>query len=139
VRRLAASLWVVACALPGAACYTLRPVTYEQLGTARPGTVWITRSDQSVVVLETPRVFGDTLVGYINGEFKELSATELNPRLFRVRHVASARTAAVIAVAAAGIGTFVGLISSTGQYVDPTAGLDCEDPQTVGCPMANPR
>lgn len=136
MRRVAAGAFAIAAALSGVACYSMRPVTLEQLSASEPGAVWITRTDQSVVVVETPRVFGDTLTGYINGEFHELPNTGM--KYFRVKQMAGARTAGLVAAAAVGIGTFVGMVSSTGKYVDPAANLDCEDPQTLGCPMANP-
>jgi hypothetical protein len=136
VRQLTAGAFTIAAAVSTMGCYRMRPVTLEQLGAAEPGLVWITRTDQSVVVVETPRVFGDTLTGYINGEFHELPSTDL--RYFRVKQMAGARTMGLVAAAAVGVGTFVGMISSTGKYVDPTASMDCEDPQTPGCPNANP-
>ena len=131
-------MWVTAAALSSAACYTLRPVTFEQLSVARPSAVWITRADQSVVIVETPRVFGDTLVGYINGEFQEVDAATLQPKLYRVKRMAGARTAGLVVAGMLGVGTFAFLASSTGSYDDPTTRMDCEDPQTPGCPQANP-
>jgi hypothetical protein len=139
MRRLIPAAWILAVAFSGTACYTMRPISYEQLGVARPGAVYITRPDQSVVVLETPRVFGDTLVGYIKGEFQELSKTELNPQLYRVRQMAGVRTAALVTAAAVGAGTFVFLVSGAGRSVNPEDTRDCEDdPYQAGCPLAPP-
>ena len=64
-------------ALSSAACHTLRPVTLGELGVARPGTVWVTRADDTFVVVDGPRAFGDTLVGMVNGQLEEMPATEL--------------------------------------------------------------
>lgn len=123
--------------LSSTACYTMRPVTFAQLGTARPGAVWITKADQSVVVVETPRVFGDTLVGYINGEFQELPNTDMTG--FKVRRMAGVKTAGLVAATAVGVGTFVFLVSSTNSYIDPASLLDCDDdPEQPGCPGAVP-
>src|SRR5687767_10210961 len=119
MRRLTASACVVTCALSGAACYTMRPITFEQLVVSQPITVWITRSDRSVLVLETPRVFGDTLVGYLNGEFQELPTATLKPQLYQVKRMATARTAGLVAASMLSVGTFAFLVSSSGGYVDP--------------------
>lgn len=116
----------------------MRPISFEQLRVARPGAVWITQSDESVVILETPRVFGDTLVGYMNGEFQELQTGKLKPQLYQVKRMAGARTAGLVVAGMLGVGTFAFLVSSTGTYLDPTTTMDCEDPQTPGCPQANP-
>jgi hypothetical protein len=139
MRKPAIATLALAAALSGPACYTMRPVTYEQLGVARPGAVYITRSDQSEVILETPRVFGDTLVGYINGEFQELSVTELKPQLYRVRQMAGVRTAGLVVASALSVGTFVFLVSGAGSHVNPEDTKDCDDdPYQPGCPLAPP-
>ena len=131
--RLTGVALLMATALSGAACYTMRPVTLEQLRAARPGAVWITREDQSVVVVETPRMFGDTLVGYVNGEFEELPATDL--KQMRVRRMAGGKTTGLVAASAAGAFTFVYLVTGKGSYFNPEVLLDCDDdPDQRGCP-----
>lgn len=133
MRRLTAGILVVAMALSGTACYTMRTVTFGELGTARPGAVWITKADESVIVVETPRVFGDTLVGYINGEFQELPNTDMTG--FKVKRMAGAKTAGLIGASAAAVGVFVVMVTGTGNFFDPQTNLDCEDdPNQVGCP-----
>jgi geranylgeranyl pyrophosphate synthase len=139
MNRRTLSALIVAAALSGTACYTMRPVTFAELGAARPGAVWITRNDQSVIVVEAPRVYGDTLVGYVDGEFQELPQSELNPQLYQVRRMAAAKTASLIVASMLGAGTFAFLVSSTNSYHDPQTNLDCEDdPQQPGCPGATP-
>lgn len=126
-------------ALSVGACYSMRPITFDQLGVARPGAVWVTRTDESVVVIETPRVFGDTLVGYVNGEFRELPRAELNPQRMQVKRMAAGRTASLVVVSILGAGTFAFLVSSTGTGTDSAATRDCDDdPYQQGCPLALP-
>lgn len=128
---------LIATTLSGAACHTMRPVTLEQLGAARPAVVWVTRADQSVVVVSGPRTFGDTLVGYVNGEFEEMPAADL--KQIRVKQRARGKTAALIAAGAVGAAGFAYLISNVGSYINPEDRLDCEDnPDQPGCPGAVP-
>jgi hypothetical protein len=111
----------------------MRQVSFGELGTARPGAVWITKADQSVVVVETPRVFGDTVVGYVNGEFSELLNTDMTG--FKVKRMAGAKTAGLVGATAVGVGVFVVMVTGTEKYTDPASLLDCEDdPNQVGCP-----
>lgn len=139
MQQLVIRTLAIAAALAGSSCYTMRPVTFGELGAARPGAVWITREDQSVVIVETPRVFGDTLVGYVNGEFHELSAAELNAHLYRVRRMAGARTARLVVASLLSAGTFAFLISSSGNAPDSGSTRDCDDdPYQQGCPLALP-
>jgi hypothetical protein len=129
----ATGAFVLAAALSSSACYTMRTVTFGELGTARPGAVWITKADQSVIVVETPRVFGDTLVGYINGEFQELPNTDMTG--FKVKRMAGARTAGLVGATAAAVGVFVVMVTGTDPFFDPQVNLDCDDePNQVGCP-----
>jgi len=135
--RQASIALLAATALAGAACHTIRPVTSNQLSGVRPKFVWVTRTDQSVVVVETPRMFGDTLVGYINGEFQELPGADLKG--MRYRRLAGARTAGLVAASVLGTATMVALVSSSGKFHDPIINLDCDDdPDQPGCPGAAP-
>lgn len=137
MRRILSGVCALVTAFSAAGCYTMRPVTYAQLGTTRPGAVWITREDQSVLVVETPRIFGDTLVGYVNGEFQELPNNDM--REFRVKRMATGKTTLLITAAAAAAGTFVVLVTGTGNFFNPADNLDCDDdPEQRGCPGALP-
>lgn len=137
MRRILLGICALLIAFSAAGCYTMRPVTFGELGTARPGAVWITKADESVIVVETPRVFGDTLVGYINGEFQELPNTGMTG--FKVRRMAGAKTAGLVGATALGVGVFVVLVTGTEKYIDPASLLDCDDdPDQPGCPGAIP-
>lgn len=133
-RRSAAA---VAAALFATGCHTMLPTTIGEVGTARPGQVWVTRSNDSVVVVATPKVFGDTLMGYIEGQFEELPASDL--KHLQVKRIAKGRTAALVTAGVIGTATTLYLISGAGDYEDPAATLDCDDdPELPGCPGAVP-
>lgn len=108
---------LIAALLSSAACYTMRPVTLDELGAAQPARVWVTRADQSIAVVDGPRLYGDTLVGYVNGRFEEMSAAGLTQ--MRVRRRAGGRTAALIAAGAVGAAALVYVLSGSGGGQDP--------------------
>ena len=118
--------------LIGAACHTMRPVTLDQLGVMRPAEAWVTRADQTTVIVSGPQTFGDTLVGYVNGQFQEIPAAGLQKIV--VRRKAGGKTAALVAVGTLGVVALAYAVSSTGDYRNPEDKLDCEDnPDQPGC------
>jgi hypothetical protein len=126
---------LIAATASGAACHTMRPVTLGELGAMRPSEVRVTRADQSVVVVSGPQTFGDTLVGYVNGQFEEMPGVGLKQML--VRRSARGRTAALVAAGAVGIAALAALVSGAGDYRNPADRHDCyDDPEAPGCPLA---
>lgn len=122
-------------AVSSAACHTMRPVTLEQLGAMRPSEVRVTRADQSVVVVSGPQAFGDTLVGYVNGQFEEMPTVGVKQLL--VKRPAKGKTAALIAAGLLGVSAVVILVSGSGDYRNPADLHDCyDDPEAPGCPLA---
>jgi hypothetical protein len=59
-------------ALTSTACRTMKPVSLEQLNVLKPDRVWVTDADRPVVVVSGPHVVGDTLVGFVNGNYEQL-------------------------------------------------------------------
>ncbi len=94
-------------------CTTLRPVgdANVYLANSRPGHIWVRTIDETWVV-EAPRLIGDTLVGFVDGEYREFLPGAV--REVRVREPAPRRTvfltAGMIAVGAFLIAT----LASTG-------------------------
>jgi len=123
--------WLLATALSSAACYTMRPVTLDEVGRLRPGQIRATRDDQSVVVVYNPQVFGNKLVGFVNGKYQEMRVADLNQ--FRMRTPARGRTAALIVGGALGIATFAYLITSSGNYSNP-----CDTASSEFCSLVFP-
>jgi hypothetical protein len=128
---------LIATALSSAACHTMRPVALEELGAIRPTRVWVTRSDQSKVVVEGPRFLDSGLVGFVNGSYQEIPAADVKQVLQRRR--AGGRTGALVAVGALGAFTLAYLIAGSSNVHDPGAYLDCGDnPDQPGCPGVPP-
>lgn len=123
-------------ALASAACRTMKPVTLDQLSALGPDRVWVTESDQSVVLIDEPKVVGDTLVGYVGRKHERLPSASL--KQLRVRTSAPVRTT-LLAVGV--IGGLVGLLASVGgsgpsQIQGPASGgsADCfKHPDQPGC------
>jgi hypothetical protein len=90
-----------------AGCSTLAPVheTPTAFITAHsPGAVWITKTDKSVVVLAGPKIFGDTLGGFVGRDYVEIPLATVQS--LSARRPAKGRTALLIGasvVAAGGI------------------------------------
>ena len=107
--------------VPLVACTALRPVTTPQqfIATAHPDRVWITQADNSTLLLEAPRLLGDTLVGFVGGRYQELLLPQV--RRVDVRQSAPMRTAFVVA-GVIGIGALlISVLASTGpQGYQPT-------------------
>lgn len=95
-------------------CTTLKPVadanTYLSSST-RPGQVWV-RTERKTVMLEGPRLLGDTLVGFVDGEYREFLPGEV--RGVDVRKPARGRTALLVSGMVV-VGAFlIGALASTG-------------------------
>jgi uncharacterized membrane protein len=100
----------------------------------QPATVWATRSKGSVVKVSGPRVYHDTLIGAVNGEYTEIPLADIT----RVSAEHSDKTKTILAAAAGGavtVGALVYIFSVQGssQNNTPTGvgGVPC-DPDT-GC------
>src|SRR5579872_2415168 len=83
---LAAAL--VGCAI--AACHTMKLVPPSELSSKAFTRVWITKGGNSAVLME-PQVRGDTLAGFVNGEYREMPLAEAGA--VRARVPAWGRTA----------------------------------------------
>jgi hypothetical protein len=116
---------LLAVVVAGTACHSMTPLSWAELEGIRPSRVWITRSDQTVVEVSGPQVFGDTLVGYVNGEFQEMATADLRRAV--MRRPARAKT---IGVAVAGIAVTAGLMAMMAggdRSINVPALPDCND------------
>jgi len=132
--------WVAVAAVLLAACHTMQPVQPSALTAGAVGSVWVTKTDHSTVVLQAPRVTGDTLTGFVDGAFREMPLSETTRLAMRIpargRTVAVGVTAGVTALA-----TFVYLAnrSYVGDGQTCYAGRDgtvvpcCAGKSTVSC------
>jgi hypothetical protein len=99
--RLVAALLL--CAV--SACHTVQPIQPSQLSSKAIYRVWITKANDSAIVLADPQLRGDTLAGFVNGAYQEMALSEV--RSLRAREPAYGRTAllagALTAAAVAGL------------------------------------
>jgi hypothetical protein len=122
------------CALlivPLAACSTLQPVATPQqfIPTAQPTRIWVTRSDNSTLMLEAPRLLGDTLVGFVGGRYQEMLLPQV--RWMGVRQPAPRRTTLLVAglvVVGAGL---LAVLSGSGPSGGPGGGEDPSNPSSL--------
>jgi hypothetical protein len=113
---------------PLAACSTLRPVATPQqfIPTAHPTSVWVTRTDNSTLLLEAPRLLGDTLVGFVGGRYQEMLLPQV--RWMGVRAPAPRRTTVLVAgLVFLGAG-LIAMLASSGPGGGPMGG---EDPSNL--------
>lgn len=82
-----------------AACHTMQPVPMDQLLANTVNPIWVTRPDKSIVIIHAPAVRGDTLAGFVDGQFREMPLEQATA--IRTRTPAPARTAIVAASAGA--------------------------------------
>lgn len=89
-------------------CTSVGPVAEPQkyIAAKQPRTVWVTRSNRSVVRVDGPRMIGDTVVGSVSGEYTEIPLTDVT----RVAAVQSARGKTIAAAALGGAATAAALV-----------------------------
>jgi hypothetical protein len=111
----------------------MTPLSFEDVALQRPARVWVTQADKSVVELNGPQVFNDTLVGYIGGAFTELPATDISQ--VTVKRSAKGKTMALIAASILGAAALGVAISGIGDP-SPHNDIDCnefpEEPECQG-------
>ena len=105
LRRIVATVLIPIVPL-AAACTAVAPIRSpgQFVSTHQPPRLWITRSDNSVVLLESPKAVGDTLAGFVEGQYVEVPLA--NVRQVRARRAVPSRTALLVGagvVAAAGM------------------------------------
>jgi hypothetical protein len=79
------------------ACSTMRPVAAPEqfIPMARPDRIWVTTNDNAKLMVEGPRLLGDTLVGFVAGRYEEILLPQT--RWVGVRAPAPRRTAFLVA------------------------------------------
>ncbi|HUL49958.1 MAG TPA: hypothetical protein VLT79_08100 [Gemmatimonadales bacterium] len=75
VRRLSFGLVL----LGAAACTSVGPVDHpgSYIVSKQPRTIWLTKSNRSVIKVDGPRMLGDTVIGSVGGEYTEIPLTEV--------------------------------------------------------------
>jgi hypothetical protein len=114
--------------LSSPACYTWKRVSVDE-GLVSP-RVSLTLSDQSVVEVDGPKIFGSKVVGFVHGVYQEYPAASVKQA--QVRVLSGARTAAVVAASVGAFGGLVYLLLGKGDPgADPCDGPDA-DPDLCG-------
>jgi hypothetical protein len=90
------------------ACTSVSPVpspwaTY--ITNKQPTTVWLTRTNHSVVRVDGPRVFHDTVIGAVQGQYAEIPLSDVTR--MAAEHADKTKT---ILAATAGIGVTAGAL-----------------------------
>lgn len=116
------------------ACYTTAGVGYpeEFIDSHRPSRIWVTENDDSVLAMDSPKMRGDTLSGYVTGVYRELPFSDV--KFVRARILSPGRTAVMAGAAALGAAGLI--VSLTGGK--PGAGANiCFNgaDQQVPCPQ----
>jgi hypothetical protein len=91
----------------GAACHQMRPLPSTHLNPADlPQRIWVTTPDHSTVTLDAPRINGDTLAGWVAGDYREMPLSDAIA--IQTRERAPARTAVLATVTSvAMVGAFI--------------------------------
>jgi len=92
-----------------AACRSIVPLpspwaTY--ISTKQPSSVWLTRANHSVLRVDGPRVFHDTVVGAVEGRYTEVPLSDV----IRVSAEQKDKTKTILAAALGGVATVGALI-----------------------------
>jgi hypothetical protein len=109
------------------ACHTFGPVASPQdyVTAKKPPRVWVTEPDGSVSVFEGPKLLGDTLAGFVKGEYREVPLADV--KSVSARQSAPKRTRAVIVVGSVATIGFM-LFVATGGLGVSTIPPDDEEP-----------
>ena len=130
--RAAMGSALIVAALASAACHTMAPVTMAQLSVMKPDRAWLTEGSE-VKLIQGPQVVGDTVVGYINGQYEEVPSAQINKMI--VQQPAKGRTALLAVGIGVGLGGFFYAITGAGGsgIKNATAG-DCDKhPELIEC------
>src|ERR1700675_1058703 len=121
--------------LSSTACHTMRPVALDQLAGMQPSRVWVKRDHQSLVVVSNPKVFGDTLVGFVNRKYAVMPPASGEQVL--MKRPAPRRTAVLIVAGVLGVAGVAFRVAGSGAAAAPTQSK-CdinESGSNVECPQ----
>lgn len=126
--RLAVAGALTLAILSSLACHSMKALSVDQ---ARGrSSVSLTLSDQSVVVVDGPQIYGNKLVGFVKGIYQEIPIARVKEA--HVRETDGARTAAVVIAGTLGFVGFVYAITDAGKSNQPDY---CDAPEHVDEPI----
>ena len=107
------------------ACTSMQPVAQprEFVATRQPAVVWLSKATEpNMFVLDSPKLVGDSIVGFIEGEYAEIPIMQI--RSMQAKQYSRGRTTAfALGTAAVALGAF--LLISGGHGAAPD--MDGED------------
>ena len=119
------------------ACSTMQPVAQprEFMEARRPGTIWVTRqSTPAMVELNAPQMVGDSLVGFVEGEYVEIPFNQV--QTVQARQYSRGRTMGfILGLTAAAVGMLLLVGSGLGS---PDLGGEGEDDDPIGMVLPEP-
>jgi hypothetical protein len=86
-------------AIATAACHSMRPVQPSQLVATSIKRIWVTQADHSTVVVDAPQLRGDTLQGFVDGQYREMPLSQATS----IQTLRSARGRTTLLAVAAGV------------------------------------
>jgi hypothetical protein len=96
------------------ACTSFGPVSArEYLPIEHPSNIWITRSDNTVVKMQAPKLLGDTLVGYVNGEFQEMRLSQT--KQIQAKRPQPGRTALAVGAGVLAVAAISAVVAGSGS------------------------
>ena len=124
---------LVVVALVGAvltsACHSMRTVTPADIGSARSlDRIWVTQSDRTVIQVAAPEVRGDTLIGFVDGNYREMPLSQTVA--LQVRERDTGRTAVLVG-GATGVTLAAIIYLGNRAYVSSSA-QTCSSGNTTG-------
>ena len=91
------------------ACTSMQPVAQprEFMATRQPSVVWVSKaSEPNMFALDAPKLIGDSIVGFIEGEYTEIPIPQI--RAMQAKQYSRGRTMAfALGTAAAAVGAFL--------------------------------
>jgi len=127
--RIAICSAVAIMILSVAGCKSMRPSNLTTVGTAH--RAWVTLPDRKVVLINGPKVINDTLVGYVEGKYEEIPASDV--KQIRVKEWNRGKTALLGILGLAALGGATYAITSSGGYTPPQIDFCMNDPGRPGC------
>ena len=107
------------------ACSTMQPVAQprEFMQARKPGTIWVTRqATPAMVELNAPQMVGDSLVGFVEGEYVEIPFNQVQS--IQAKQYSRGRTMAfILGVSAVVVG---GLLLAGGGLGSNMVDDDCD-------------
>jgi len=61
------------------ACSTMQPVAQPRdfIQTRQPAVVWLSHDQQAMISMDAPRLVGDSVVGFVEGEYTEIALSRI--------------------------------------------------------------